>query len=385
MLVGSDSPCAGRPRGFVLVMTLWLLAAIAIAVGLMTLWAVEEVQKAADERAQVEDEAAMLSLRESVLYLAATRETTLAGLSPSGLGDAERAIRRMDEFGAFRKDPRGDELRLDGRAYLAAGGIRFALQDEAGLFSMVLPMPASLDRFLASQGVPAGRIPALRDAFLDYIDPDDLEHLEGMEAEGYRRTGRPGPANRFLLAPAELPTVAGWDALPEAQQRALVSRITPYYAGAVNMNAVPEELLPAWLPGCPSSCLALVAQRDRAVFRDSYDLEARTGVQLPGDDAADYRYSPSDVFSLTLWGRSGSARRMHVRLTPLADKTGPWTVLAAYPVPRPSDELPTHVPESDLLADPTVGGRTRDGAPARRPAGPDGMGRTTREAAVPSS
>lgn len=372
------------PRGFVLAVTLWLLAGIAVVVGLMTWWAVTEVRAATVDRDRVEDEAAALATRETLLYLAATREITLAGLSPRGIGEAERAVRRMDEFGAFRKDPLGDELRMDGRSYVARGGVRFALQDDAGLFPMVLPSAPALDRFLASEGVAQGRIPALRDAFLDYVDPDDLKHLEGMEARDYRRAGLDAPPNRFLLAPPEVLSVPGWGGLPEPVRAALVSRITPYYSGPVNLNTAPPALLAAWLPGCPAACRAVAEQRDRKAFVNSADLEARVGIQLPGDDAGDYRYAPGDTFSLTLWGRSGGGQRLHVRLTPLADKTGPWTVLAAYPVPRPSDDAPAFTPDSDLLADPTSGGRPGVAVAAGRPAGSDRMGGAPRKDPVPA-
>lgn len=371
-------------QGFVLAVTLWLLAGIAVVVGLMTWWALSEVRAATAERDRVEDEAAALAARETLLYLAATREFTRAGLSPGGISEAERAVRRLDEFGAFRKDPIGDELRMDGRAYAANGGVHFALQDEAGLFPMVLPSASALDRFLASEGVDRGRIPGLRDAFLDYVDPDDLKHLEGMESIDYRRAGLEGPPNRFLLAPPEVFSVPGWAGLPDPVRAGLVYRITPYYSGPLNLNTSPAALLPALLPGCPAACRAVVEQRETKVFVNSVDLEARVGMQLPGDDAGDYRYAPSDTFSLTLWGRSGGGIRMHVRLTPLADKTGPWTVLAAYPVPRPSDDAPVHAPESDLLADPTSGGRAGVAAAAGRSARPDRMGGAPRTNPVPA-
>jgi type II secretory pathway component PulK len=381
----SDPRHLRHEGGFVLAVTLWLLAAMAIAVALMTLWANDQVRAAATERDRVDDEASMLTARETLLYIASTRESTRGGLSPQGLGDAERAVRKLDEFGGFRNDPRGDEIRLDGRTYLARGDVYFALQDEAGLFPLVLPSAGALDRFLAIAGGAEGQVPALRDAYLDYVDGDDLEHLEGMEAKGYARAGLAGPANRYLLAPPEVWSVAGWGALPVGAREFISSTISPYYSGPINMNAVPARLLPLWLKGCSAACDTLVQQRDRAVFTDSVDLEARVGVQLPGDDATDYRYAPSDTFSITLWGRSGSGRRMHVRLTPLADKTGPWLVLSAYPVSRPSDDAPAQAPQSNLLADTPSGGRTNGAAPARRAAGRDRVGRASLATALPQA
>lgn len=371
-------------RGFVLAVTLWLLAGMALVVGLMTLWALGEVREATAERDRVEDAAAMLRARETLLYIAATRDVTRAGLPLEALDDARRAVLRLDDIGSLNKDPRGDELRVDGRPYAAPGNVRFAMQDESGLFSLVAPVPATLDRFLQTQGLPEGDIPRLRDSLLDYIDPDDLRRLAGAESTDYERDGRASPPQRRLLVPGELAGIAGWDALPPAVLARLADHVTTAYAGAINLNTMPASLLPAWIAGCPEACDRVLHQRDVRPFLNGRDLQLRSTVGLPGDDAIDYRFVASDAFRITLWGRSGGGWRLHVRLTPLADKTGPWTVLAAYPVPRPPDVAPASVPESALFADPATGGRARDAAAAGRSAGSDRMGAAPRGAAVPA-
>lgn len=346
-------------RGFVLAVTLWLLAGMAVVVGLMTAWAVGEVREATTERDRVEDAAALVRVRETLLYLAATREFTRAGLPMEPFDDARRAVRSLDELGSMDPAPRGGEVRVDGRTYSVRGGVRFSLQDEAGLFSLVLPEPAALDRFLETQGVPAGKIPRLRDALLDYVDADDLRRLAGGETADYRRAGRPPPPQRRLLTPTELGAVTGWDELPDAVLAGIADHVTVSYAGAVNLNTMPESLLPAWIAGCPDACQRVVQQRDSKPFVDGRDVQLRSTVGLPGDDAVDYRFLASDAFRITLWGRSGGGWRLHVRLTPLADKTGPWTVLSAYPVSRPPDVAPAPLPESALLANQATGGRAR--------------------------
>ena len=50
-------------RGFVLAVTMWLLAGMAVAVALMTLWARAEVEAATRGRDAFEDDAAALTLR----------------------------------------------------------------------------------------------------------------------------------------------------------------------------------------------------------------------------------------------------------------------------------------------------------------------------------
>ena len=341
---------AGRSRGFVLAVTLWLLAGIAIVVGVMTLWSVDRVRDASTNRAGVDDRIAMASTRDTLIYIAATRELTIAGLPFKPIDEAERAKLKLDEFGALRHDAVGGELQLDGAAYAGLGGTTFAIQDEAGLFSLTWPNPYQLDGFLASQGVERDQVPSLRDALLDYIDADDLARLNGAEARDYTAAKRLPPPNRRFLLPVEALRAYGWWKLP-AETRARIPEITTTFeSGAVNLNTAPAALLPAWISGCPATCDALIARRTRLPYRSSYELETELGLRLPGDSLTDYRYMASESMRFTLWGRSGEAWRIHVRLTPLADRRAPWVVLAAYPVPRPTTEVAKPI-EDPLFTD----------------------------------
>lgn len=342
-----------RPsHGFALAVTLWLLAAMAIAAGFVTLWAREQVHAATVDRERLEDEIALFSTRETVLYLAATRDLTVAGLPTEALEGEERALRRLDDLGTLRNDPRGGEIRLDGQPYLGTTpDTRFALQDEAGLLALVVPSEGLIGGLLAYQGAPPESIPRLRDAFLDYTDMDTLRRLNGAEAREYEREGLPAPPNRRLLVPAESRRILGWSGLGKPGVAPLEDILTTFYTGAANLNTMPRELLPLWITGCPEKCDLVASHRAQRPFRSSGEVQLIAGVRLPGDPDADYRFLADDTLRLTLWGRSGAAWRLHVRLTPLADQAAPWTVLAAYPVPRPSDHATAQSTGSDLLAD----------------------------------
>lgn len=346
----------GRPPapGFVLAITLWILAGIAIAVALMTLWAVDQVDQARIGHERLEDEIALSGTRDTLLYIAATRELTLAGLPVEPMDDAQFALRRLDEMGGLIRDPIGGELQLDGTVYPGLRTTRFAIQDESGLFPVVLPSDSALDRFLLTQEVDPDVVPRLRDALLDYIDADDLTRLNGAERREYERDRLPPPANRRLLTPAEVARVRGWSDLPPDRLARIAERITPFYSGAINLNTLPRELLPAWVPGCPQACDRLVELRRQAPFRTAYEVQSRLGVLLPGDVSTDYRFLAEDTLRLTVWGRTGTAWRMHVRLTPLADKRGPWSILAAYPIARPLSDEPADETGSPLFADPAL-------------------------------
>ncbi len=340
-----------RQQGFVLAITLWLLAGIAVAVGLMMLWARDQVARSEQMRGQVEDVIAMHETRDTVLYLASTRDVTLAGLATKPLKDDVRAIRKLDDFGGLTRDPLGGELRLDDAHYQGVRATEFSLQDEAGLFPMVLPTPASLDAFLRSQGVDEKVIPHLRDTFLDYTDEDNLVRLNGAEADDYRRAHRSGPANRRLLSPPELGRILGWDELPSGQLAQIEASISPYYAGPANLNTAPATLLPLWVEGCPDACDRMVQRRIQSPFHNGYEVQGALGTRLLGDGLVDYRYVAGDTLRVTLWGRTGPGQRFHVKLTPMADKKAPWSILASYSIPRPQDDDPAHDTGSDLFSD----------------------------------
>lgn len=348
---------SARPRGFVLAITLWLLAGIAIAVALMTLWSLDQVKQARVAHEHLQDELAVSDTRDTLLYIASTRELTLAGLPVNVLADDKKAMRHLDEMGGLIRDPIGGELRLDGSPYQGLADTRFAIQDESGLFPVVLPSDVSLDRFLSAQGVPSEQVSRLRDTFLDYTDSDDLNRLNGAERRDYEREHLPPPPNRRLLTPAEISRPMGWSSLPPGILSKLPERITPYYSGAVNLNTMPRELLPTYIPGCPETCARLVEARKLAPFTSGRDVQNRLGILLAGDYDVDYRFLADNSLRLTLWGKAGAAWRIHVRLTPLVDKRGPWSILASYPIARPSFDEPADATGSTLLADPAPGQR----------------------------
>lgn len=349
---------ARRASGFVLAVTLWMLAGIAIAVGALTLWAMAELADATGARERTEDALAMASTRETVLYLLATRDLTFAGLPVESLDEEARALRLVSEMAGMTREPRGGELALDGTRYRGIGETGFAIQDEAGLFSIAWPVDGGLDVFLDERGVSSRDVPALRDALLDYVDVDDLRRLNGAESREYERAGLPVPPNRRLLLPHEVFDVMGWDALREGgDHRVSAEELTTAYLGPANLNTAPPSLLPYWLPDCPRICDEFLRRRERKPWESGQEVEAILGIQLRGDETTDYRTVAGEDYRLTVWGRSGVPQRIHVRLTPTQGGAGPWSVLATYPISRRGDE-PIQDTGSDLFAD-LPGGPTR--------------------------
>ncbi len=348
---------SARTPGFVLAAVLWLLAGIAVVAALLTAWSLDQVRQAQAASARVQARQSMISTRDSLLYLLATTPRTLAGLPTRRLAADQVAARRLDEFGALDRSPQGSELRTDGSVYLGWQGLRFSLQDESGLLSWYWPSNAVVDGLLARYGAAPEQVPALRDTFLDYIDTDSLRRLHGAEVDEYERLKRPPPPNRRLLHSAELATLPGWEGLDAESLAELIEDSTTYTSGGVNPNTAPASLLARLLPGCPSTCEALLAARAQQPFSSGPELQARLGIRLPGDEVLDYRFGPSDSLRLTLWAAEGAAWRIHVRLTPLADRSAPWLISAAYALPRPARNDPPKPTGSSVLGDPAPGRR----------------------------
>jgi len=347
---------AGRERGIVLVVVLWLLVAMAIAGALVVVWTRERVADAQRGRDASVDLIDAIGTRDTLLFLASTIPTTRAGLPAVAATPAEVAARRLDEFGGLDRSPRGRELPLDGTPLRGLGGVRLEVQDESGLVGLALLRPDGAAALLAAAGVSRRSqrgAEALADRLADYVDADDLRRLAGAEGRQYERAGLPAPPGRPLLSPAELHEVHGWHALEPAIRQAVIDFATTAYSGALNLNTAPAPLLAAIARDCDEPCRARLAARRDSPFADGLQFEAETGARLPGDHAVDFRAAPSDSLRLTLSGRSGRAWRMHVRLTPLADRTGPWTVEAAYRIPRPpADDAPAPIQSPLFTATP---------------------------------
>lgn len=338
-------------RGFILAITLWMLAAMAVVAALIASWSLQQVEEARGAGTRVENHAAMISNRDTLLYLLSTRATTQAGIPTRDLSADALALRRLHEFGALDRSVQGGELAVDGSAYRGLGDVDFAVQDEAGLLSFFWPDPIHIDGLLSRLGVVPEQLPIVRDSLLDFIDKDSLRRLQGAEASEYAREGKDAPPNRRLLHLSELLRIAGWQDLPLAIRDRMLNYGTVHYVGALNINAVPAALLATVAPGCVQQCQALIDARALAPFQSSRDVLARAGVMLPGEDGFDYRYAPSEVVFLTFWDERGAAWRIHVTLTPLTDHAAPWLVSSAYSLSRPPSNDLSRPTGSDLFTD----------------------------------
>ena len=239
-------------QGFVLVATLFAVAIIALGAAYFAS-RVDVLRTSAFETQRwAEAERESFSLRETILHAAAIYLRSEGGLeTPDGI------------------------LATDGRQYHLSETLTLQVQDERGLIGINLIEDRLLVRFFTSLGIPLEMHARMLDGLRDYIDDDDLKHLNGAERDDYLAANKPPPPNDFLRSREELASIMGWErifslldnadasnepALNGVRTRFLALFSTARFAG-LNINSAPAAVLAA-TPGIdPARVSALIDQR----------------------------------------------------------------------------------------------------------------------------
>lgn len=186
------------------------------------------------------------------------------------------------------------------------------------------PARLQLQNLLQIVGVAPPQSIAMTQALLDWLDADDSPRQPGG-AESAWYASQPharSPANGPLASVEELLQVRGFDA-------ALLVRLAPFVAALpadtrINVNTATAEVLASIVPGLGlDAARVLVAERDRAWFRDLADFKAR----LPSSDGPG---AEPDLSRLTTTSRhflvTGRARYgvSMTRMEALLDRQQNW-------------------------------------------------------------
>jgi general secretion pathway protein K len=295
-----------RRRGFVLAATLWMLVILAVAAGYFA----GRIQRAREQAqlAQVHAQALLDldSARAEILFRIATTPFSVYGLGASS----------------------NDVIALDDRPYLGPGDTSIRLQDNRGLLNLNIVDDYRLDRFLSVIGAPASRRAALIDALRDYIDEDDLKHLNGAEAAEYAAAGLAPPRNAKLVTPIEARRIYGWADVPQLWQDNLLPRLTTTSGSfALNPNTASWQVLATMHGMTPEGAQAIIQARKIAPILNAGQIEALTAIQVYTDpympDAITF---PADSVRITQQPKGmGWGWQYNVTLTPLSD-TAPWRI-----------------------------------------------------------
>lgn len=312
-----------RQGGFILVLTLWVLAAIAIAAAYFGERVQASLRLASARQDLAEAQIVLNNGRAEVLYRLAT-----SPMSTYGLGDPPEAVR------------------LDNRPYMESGGL-VQLQDAGGLLDLNIAADGPLLRLLGRLDVPSDAGLALVDALRDYEDGDDLRRLNGAESTQYRAIGRADlPRNEELQSPQELRDVYGWAHQGALWKRGELMDLTTVGGTArLNPNTAPLQLL-ATLQGVTPEAAQLIVQHREIEPVSAAWMDRMLGTRfntLP---------SPLRTFPFTAvrvtqrvpglpW-----AIRYNVELTPKGNST-PWKITYFY---RLEDFRPNPGPDKNSAA-----------------------------------
>ena len=292
-----------RERGFVLVVTLWLLAIITIGATYFAERVTSSVVLARQSQQGTNALVEMSSTRAEILFRLATMQLSIYGLGTT----PENAIA------------------LDSRPYAGSGQDLVRLQDSRGLINVNFVDQEVLRRLLGQLGVAAENRDAMLDTLNDYTDTDNLRRLNGAEEPEYRARGLAPPPNDWLVTPWQLQNIVGWREEAALWKDArLVAVVTTARVVGFNPNTAPREALAA-LPGSSLEIADnLIRLRAQNPLTSASQLSGIAGQsQLSSDSLI---FFPGDNIRLTQESdKIPWALHYQISLTPLAD-LAPWRI-----------------------------------------------------------
>ena len=314
-----------RHRGFILVATLWTLAALVLLAGYINELVASDRVRAEMTRQALQDELDARGTTATLLYLLATSRMDHLGLI------LEREQRLLNLGEGDRWTTGTGVLEVTGQAYIGLGRVRFSIQDETAFASVNKPDPMLVAAF-KHIGVSDQDIDWLMPRIVDYIDPDQAVRLDGAERYDYVSRDLAPPANWFMATPVELKKVLGVNDLLTSQQwRTLRRIVTARLKNNYNVNTMPPAALQALLGGDASAVRQVLAMRAERPVTNVRTVVAQTGrrMLLPEDTLM----LPSRIFRLAVW-RQGDATRSLVGITlTLGSLFGPWRKEYSYSEP----------------------------------------------------
>jgi len=301
-----------RPQqGFMLVLTIWILAAITIAASYFAERGQKSLQLAQRRQANTAAQISLSDSRAEILFRLATTPFTQLGLGVAP-----------------------DVIALDDRPYSTDDSV-VRLQDTRGLLNLNAFVDDQMQRLLVNLGVPSALCPTLIDALRDYADTDDMQRLNGAESQQYREQGLPSPRNLPLVSPIELRNVIGWRNLPQAQVGAglfdLVSA-DPSSKPILNPNTAPWQVLMA-VTGASQELTKAIVERRQLEPVTAAMLDRMLGTHFDGIPALATGF-PADTVRVTHevpelpW-----TLRYNVKMTPKGADS-PWQITYFYRLER---------------------------------------------------
>ena len=309
-----------REQGFVLVATLWVLAALAVLAAYIDGVVATDVERAVETKDWLASELDRRSTEATLIYLLSTGRMNYRGLI---LEDEQRFSNALPED--ERLPDHGDgELRMTGEVYAGLGGARFYVQDEVGLASVNAPTSPVFAALLQHAGVAESDVKRIVARVEDYIDSDDTLTLNGAEHFDYRQRGAPPPLNWIMSSPQELSKVLGvGEVLTPAQWRRIWPVLTMRPVFGYNFNTMRPEILAAVLDLDEKGIGGVLEEREKRSISRLTTVALLSGKHLDIDEM-EIRTLPSRFLRISVWHEDDGSRILSgIVLAPLGE-TAPW-------------------------------------------------------------
>ena len=330
----TDQTRSARQGGFILVLTLWIIAFFGLGVAAINIWVSRAIENARVLKERAEGDLALSDAKSEIIYAVGTRPMTHRGLE-TGRDLKQPDI--TDMMSVMAADyASASFIAFDGRPYVLQSNPDYAvqLQDGRGLVNLNFVTPDVLRRLLAFYETPETLRNQLPDTLADWIDEDDLTHLAGAEKTDYERRSRLPPANAALLTPREAQNILGWDEVPKLWEDDMKSPIlTTCAVSGFNPNTAPKAALLTYIPGLTDqSASTVVDKRLESQFRHARDFMTTADVIVP-NEAFFFSVSPGNCTIVDFTNRVTNERvRFSLTLIPLSQNQ-PWQVDYAFRIP----------------------------------------------------
>lgn len=292
-----------RQQGFVLVVTLWILAIVTVGASYFAERVASSISLAQQSSEAADALLDMAGTRAEILFRLGTTHFSLFGLGPA---------------------PQG-AIALDNRPYRGSGQDIVRMQDSRGLINANFIQPEMLLRLLGQMGVPAEKRDAMLDTLRDYTDTDSLRRLNGAEEAEYRAQGLPAPPDDWLATPYELSNIIGWrEQAPLWKDFRLAEIVTTARVSGFNPNTAPRDVLAALPYSSPQLADRLIQMRALGPYYNDVQLSNAAGQSVLDSDSL--IFFPADNLRLTQESEKIPwALRYQITLTPFADHA-PWRI-----------------------------------------------------------
>lgn len=328
-------------KGFILALTLWIIALFGIGVAAISSWISVATENARVLRSRVEDEIALSNAKSELIYALATRPMTHRGLevgAPLNRSEGGKPAPATDAFSATTDamQETSSFIAFDRRPYLLESNPDYLMQiqDGRGLINLNRISPELLRRLLALYDVPETLRGQLPYTLQDWVDEDELTRLGGAEKPDYDQLRRLAPTNARLVTPMEAQNILGWDQIPQIWEDDLrVPIFSTCSISGFNPNTATETSLLVHTPSLTEDAAKfLIDQRQKTAFRHAREFLDLSNVSMPNDTFF-FGTTPGNCMVIDFVNRNTAERtRISLTLVPRGQNQ-PWQVDYAFRIP----------------------------------------------------